>query len=105
MRVYPGRGPALISRADMIILPSTITIDSFSFAYDMVAAVAAFLAPEDTQHYIISNLLRPLQGLHSPRDVSASSVQTLTVTGIADTTVTEIAVMKSKPPPCIPALF
>ena len=105
MGVYPGRGPALISRADMIILPSTITIDSFSFAYDMVAAVAAFLAPEDTQHYIISNLLRPLQGLHSPRDVSASSVQTLTVTGIADTTVTEIAVMKSKPPPCIPALF
>jgi len=105
MGVYPGRGPALISRADMIILPSTITIDSFPFAYDTVAAVAAFLAPEDTQHYIISNLLRPLQGLHSPRDVSASSVQTLTVTGIADTTVTEIAVTKSKPPPCIPALF
>ena len=70
----------------------------------MVAAAAAFLAPEDTQHYFYQYSLRPLQGLHSPRDASASTVQAATVTVIADTTVTEIAVMKSKPPPCIPAL-
>ena len=75
MGVYPGRGPALISRADMIILPSTNTIDSSSFAYNTVAAVAAFLAPEDTQHYFYQYSLRPLQqGLHSPRDASASTV-------------------------------
>ena len=44
MGVYPGRGPALISRADMIILPSPITIDSFAFA-DNTFAVVVDVAP------------------------------------------------------------
>ena len=47
MGVYPGRGPALISRADMIILPSPITIDSFAFA-DNTFAVVVDVAPSTT---------------------------------------------------------
>ena len=47
MGVYPGRGPALISRADMIILPSPITIDSFAFA-DNTFAVSVALQSSTT---------------------------------------------------------
>ena len=108
MGVYPGRGPALISRADMIILPSPITIDSFAFA-DNTFAVVVDVAPspefEDTQHPFISFLIAIRSS--SPVDAPTSPFhsETFAVTAIAESAVTEIIVMKSSQPPRIPKLF
>ena len=108
MGVYPGRGPALISRADMIILPSPITIDSFAFAdstFAVVVDVAPFLEFEDTQHPFINFLIAIRSS--SPVDAPTSPFhsETFAVTAIAESAVTEITVMKSSQPSRIPKLF
>ena len=49
MGVYPGRGPALISRADMIILPPTTpSAITFKNSATLLAGVSGHSAAEDT---------------------------------------------------------